>query len=452
MKKIMNTGVKKQAAMKKIMIVGFCCLYLLGLSLTACSKHASTPATQPPPVDTGLVNFAHLDHLYVPVSFPGGVPAGGVYIYSQYPNYTPVDASGEGYTCVDDVSRAALAYLRGGKIASDTAARAKLYNLLAFVVAMQSSNGYFYNFLTTAGTINMFGATSINTPDWWSWRALQTLTEAGPVIKTSNPVLFALTDAAVRKLVAQLKIDFVPLPKTTTVVDGIVVPTWLPAGSGADQSSVLMQGLINYCKASPDTAIASFIRKLADGIASMQQGSVTGFPYDAFLSWSNTWHAYGNVQAYALMQAGIFLQDTVYTDRAMAEVDNYYPWLLQNGLLVTYSVASSAGVLFDQGSTSYDQIAYGIEPMVFAAAGAYATTGQAKYADIAGHLAAWLLGANAGGVVMYNVTTGVCYDGLSAGGNANQNSGAESTIEALLTLEEVEAYPAIRTALEKYKK
>jgi hypothetical protein len=439
--------------MKKKIVAGAACLYLLGLSLTACSKHAAAAEPPPPPTsDTGLVNFGHLNALYVPVAFPGGAQAAGVFIYSQYPNYTPVDAAGEGFTCVDDVSRAALAYLRSGRISSDTAMRSKLYNLLAFVVQMQSANGYFYNFLTTAGTINMFGTTSINNPDWWSWRALQTLTEAGPLIKTANPALFALTDAAVHKLVAQLKTDFAALPETTTVVNGITVPNWLPTGSGADQSSVLLQGLINYCKVNADTAIVSFIRKLADGIVSMQQGDAGHFPYDAFLSWSNTWHAYGNVEAYALMQAGIFLQDTVYTNRAMAEVDNFYPWLLQNGLLVTFSVASSGGSLTNLGQTNYAQIAYGIEPMVFAAAGAYAATGQAKYADIAGHLAAWLLGANDGAVVMYNVSTGVCYDGLSAGANANLNSGAESTIEALLTLEEVEGYPAIRTALEKYKK
>ncbi len=101
---------------------------------------------------------------------------------------------------------------------------------------------------------------------------------------------------------------------------------------------------------------------------------------------------------------------------------------------------------------SYDQIAYGIEPMVFAAAEAYKETGDAKYADMAGHLAAWLLGANDGGIIMYSITTGVCYDGLSQGGNANLNSGAESTIEALLTIQRVEADPVIKAALMKYKK
>ncbi len=437
--------------MKNKIIAVSCCLYFLGMSLTACSKHAAAQSTTPP-ADTALVNFQHLNALTVPVVFAGGMRATGVYIYSQYPDYHPVAATGEGYTCVDDVSRAALAYLRSGKIATDTAIRAKLYNLLAFVVGMQSGNGYFYNFLMTDNTINAFGPTSINNPNWWSWRALQALTEAGPVIQNSNPALFALTDAAVHKLVAQLKVDFVYLPETTSVVDGISVPAWLPSGSGADQSSVLLQGLINYCNASPDTAIASYIRRLADGIRSMQQGDPAHFPFDAFLSWSNSWHAYGNVQAYALIQAAIFLNDTVYTNRAMAEVDNFYPWLLQQGFQATFTISSSGGSIQTLSSSPYDQIAYDIEPMVFAAAEAYRRTGQAKYADMAGHLAAWLLGANGGGVVMYSVETGVCYDGLSAGGNANFNSGAESTIEALLTLEEVEAYPAVRTALEKYKK
>ena len=438
--------------MRTKIIISCCFLALLGMSLTACSKHAAAGQTTTPPPDTALVNFHHLDALYTPVAFPGGTAAAGVFIYSQYPDYHPVDATGEGYTCVDDVSRAVLAYLRSGKFPSDTAVRSKVYNLLSFVVQMQSTNGYFYNFLTTANTINMFGPTSINNPDWWSWRALQTLTEAGPLIKTLNPSLFALTDAAVHKGVGRLMTDFASLPRTTTQSNGVTVPTWLPAGSGSDQSSVILQALINYCKATPDTAIVSFIRKLADGIVTMQQGDATHFPYDAFLSWSNTWHAYGNVQAYALMQAGIFLQDTLYTNRAMAEVDNFYPWLLANGLKVDFAIGVTGRVIQTLSENSYAQIAYGIEPMVFAAAGAYAATGQQKYADIAGHLAAWLLGANDGGVVMYSIATGVCDDGLSAGGQANLNSGAESTIEALLTLEEVEVYPAIRAALEKYKK
>ena len=78
--------------MKKRILIVLCGLYVISTNLTACSKK-----TMPsPPVvvvaDTGLVNTAHLDKLYIPVTFPGNVKAAGVFIYSQYPDYHPVDA------------------------------------------------------------------------------------------------------------------------------------------------------------------------------------------------------------------------------------------------------------------------------------------------------------------------------------------------------------------------
>src|ERR1700730_7339611 len=171
--------------MKKEVIIVILCLYAAGMFIIACTKKTNSNPI-PIPTDSGLVNTSHLDHLYTPVTFPDGTHAAGIYIYSQYPDYHPVEASGEGYTCVDDVSRAALVYLRSSKFSSDTATQSKLYNLLQFILEMQSANGYFYNFLFTNNSINTAGPTSINNPNWWSWRALQTLTEAAPVIKTKN--------------------------------------------------------------------------------------------------------------------------------------------------------------------------------------------------------------------------------------------------------------------------
>jgi hypothetical protein len=437
--------------MKKEVIIVILCLYAAGLSLIACTKKTNgNPIVTP--IDTGLVNTSHLDHLYTPVTFPDAVHAAGIYIYSQYPDYHPVDASGEGFTCVDDVSRAALVYLRSSNFSSDTAIQSKLYNLLQFILEMQSANGYFYNFLFTNSSINTAGPTSINNPNWWSWRALQTLTQSGPVIKTKNAQLYSKMETATNKLVAQIKVDLVNLPPVTTIVNGITVPQWLPAGSGADQSAVLVLGLINYCSTTNDTAITTCIKKLADGIVLMQQGDSTHFPYAAFLSWQNTWHAYGNIQAYALLKAGAFLNNAQYHIRAMVEIDNFYPSLLQNGFKASFTISSNAGAYQILTENKYDQIAYGIEPMVFAAAEAYKETGQDKYADLAGHLAAWLLGANDAGVNMYSPSTGICYDALSSASHVNLNSGAESTIEALLTLEKVENYPAIKAALNRYKK
>jgi hypothetical protein len=53
---------------------------------------------------------------------------------------------------------------------------------------------------------------------------------------------------------------------------------------------------------------------------------------------------------------------------------------------------------------------------------------------------------------MYSISTGVCFDGISSPTSVNQNSGAESTIEALLAIQEVEGSPAIDAAFKKYKK
>jgi hypothetical protein len=118
----------------------------------------------------------------------------------------------------------------------------------------------------------------------------------------------------------------------------------------------------------------------------------------------------------------------------------------------SFVISKNGDVFQTLTENNYDQIAYGIETMVFATAEAYKETGQDKYADMAGHLAAWFLGANDAGTNMYSPVTGRCYDAISSATNVNRNSGAESTIEALLTLQRVEIYPAVKLALNKYKK
>ncbi|HUZ61520.1 MAG TPA: hypothetical protein VMU83_22275 [Hanamia sp.] len=427
------------------------CFLAISSMGVACKKQISkNPST--PPADSSLVNLSHLNYLYVPVTFPDGTNAAGVYVYANAPNYDLTPATGEGYTCVDDVSRAALVYLRSSEFSTDTSIQSKAFKLISFLLEMQSSNGYFYNFLLTGNQINTNGATSINNPEWWSWRTLQTLAEGSPLVKSINPQLSAKMDNAVSKLIAAMKTDVVNLPQTTTVVSGITIPQWLPAGSGTDQSSTLILGLIPYCMRTGDTTMSAYIKKLADGIMLMQQGDSTHFPYDAFLSWENTWHAYGNEQAYALLKAGVFFNNANYTDAALLEINNLYPWLLQNGFQTSFVVSNTGNGVQLTSELSYAQIAYGITPMVFAAVEAYKETGQEKYADIAGHIAAWFLGDNAAQQNMYSVSSGICYDGLSSPTSINLNSGAESTIEALFTMEMVEENPTVKTALDMYKK
>ena len=90
--------------------------------------------------------------------------------------------------------------------------------------------------------------------------------------------------------------------------------------------------------------------------------------------------------------------------------------------------------------------------MVLAAAEAYRLTSDEKYAEIAGRIAAWYAGANTAGLLMYSKDTGRSYDALTSPSSVNKNSGAESTIEALLCLQIVEKYPSIKAAFNKYSK
>ncbi|CAN5788564.1 hypothetical protein BH10BAC3_BH10BAC3_25160 [soil metagenome] len=429
----------------------FCFVFLMA---AACKKQSDSVVIIPPPpppvvVAASILNTAHLEKLAVQVVFPNGEKAEGIYIYSDAPNYTPVIAGGEGFTCVDDVARVVLFYLRSSKFSSDTLIQKKVYGLLRFILNMQSGNGYFYNFLQQGNVINKAGITSINQPKWWSWRALQALTEAVPVITTTNALLADQANAAVIKLVNVIKQDLVNIPLTTNEINGIDVPQWLP--EGADQAATMILGLLPYCKATNDVAILNYIRKLAEGIILMQHGDATHFPYSSFLSSGNTWHAYGNEQATAIFKTGMFLNDTSYTNRAMAEVNNFYPWLINNGFKNAFDVSFSNHVFTPLNAKEFEQIAYGIRPMVFAAIDAYTITNDEKYADMAGHLAAWFLGKNSAATNMFSINTGRCFDGINAGNNVNKNSGAESTIEALLTMQRVNNYPSVKAAMDKYK-
>ena len=74
----------------------------------------------------------------------------------------------------------------------------------------------------------------------------------------------------------------------------------------------------------------------------------------------------------------------------------------------------------------------------------YEATGDVRYAKMAGLAASWLTGNNDVGEPMYDPDTGRCFDGLEDGNTINRNAGAESTIEALTTILEIEQHPQAR--------
>jgi len=117
------------------------------------------------------------------------------------------------------------------------------------------------------------------------------------------------------------------------------------------------------------------------------------------------------------------------------EIKYFYSYVLAKNHFKQFSL-NEDGELIDV--EYFEQIAYAIRPMVWASLELYDITSDSVYALQAGKLAAWLLGKNIAESQMYNPQNGRCYDGINSSKEVNLNSGAESTIEALLTILEVE--------------
>ena len=96
----------------------------------------------------------------------------------------------------------------------------------------------------------------------------------------------------------------------------------------------------------------------------MQKGDATHYPFGAFLSWQNLWHAWGNNQAYALLMVGQQFNNQDYIDSGLKEVDNFYPYLLKNGFAEAFWMEKKGDTFVETKRNEFPQIAYGIRPMV----------------------------------------------------------------------------------------
>ncbi|MBL0087861.1 MAG: hypothetical protein IPP44_14750 [Ideonella sp.] len=400
---------------------------------------AAVPAMAAPPASNGLavagraLNLRHFDHLYADRVIAGREMA-VVHIYAKHPDYRFDIEPNEGFTCVDDVARALVVLAREWQQAKDPELLRKIRRLTEFVLYLQNENGYFNNFLWGDLRINTDYKTSVAELNWWSLRALGGLEMVLPLLD-AEPVLAARIRAATDRLVANLVQDLPNQPRKTTTVAGVPVPDWLPAGSGADQAAEAIIGLLPHLQRTGNAAARRLIETLADGLLLMQKGDAQHYPYGMFLSWRNTWHAWGNVQAYALLSAGERLQRKDYIASALLEIDNFYPHLLKTGLAEAIEIRAEGAAYVEVSRREFPQIAYGLRPMVFAALKAHALTGQAKYRALAEAAGAWFHGRNAAATAMVDTASGRVFDGIVGPGQVNRDSGAESTIEALLTLQ-----------------
>jgi hypothetical protein len=405
-------------------------LFLLTLLLACVAPGIENVTAQP---STSYVNLDHFDHLYTEISLDDKT-VGVVRIYSVYPDYDYAIEPAEGFTCVDDAARAIVMLSQIPESGRDEEVIRRINMLVEFLLHMQHKNGYFNNFLWSDYSINRVYKTSVAELNWWSLRALWALETALPILR-SDADLVARIDTAIAHLVGSIKNDVPVTSSETVVVKSIELPNWLPHKYAADQAAVLIMGLLPYYLRTGDDEAPAIIHAMARGIITMQKGDADNYPYGMFLSWENSWHAWGNSQSYALLLAGQVLNTPEYIQSALEEIDYFYPYLLASGFAKAISIKATEHGYSELERTRYPQIAYGIRPMVYAAAEAYRVTGRQEHLELARKIALWFVSDNDVGKPMYSQLNGMTYDGIVSGDRINLDSGAESTIEGLMVIQ-----------------
>ena len=380
-----------------------------------------------------LVNTAHLDHLYQEVKV-NNISLGIIHIYAEAPDYKWIEASGEGIACIDDAARAAVFYMNYYKQSNDKKCLPKIRNLINFQLYMHAANGFFYNFIWKDYTIDTTYRTSLAQPNWWSWRALWALAEAQKFYLKTNPRFSLEIKKHIIATVDALS-SWLTTGDKTVVYNGYKLPAWLPFESASDQAAVIVKSLSSYYENNKSEKVKSIIEHLCIGIMKMQQGDKTNPPYYAFLSWQNGWHAWGNSQSDALIDAGRTLNKMEYISAAVNEIKHFYPWLIGKGFYNEFHVVKDGKDISSfLDTTKFAQIAYGIRPLIFSCMNAYELSKDSLFLITAINAVKWFFKNNLADALMYDPLTGRGYDGIIAYEKINTNSGAESTIESLLSV------------------
>ncbi len=374
------------------------------------------------------VNMAHLLSLIEKVPLHGDTVC-VVGIYADYPTYKPVEAKGEGFACVDDAARAAVLFIRYNEVFQKDENEPVINGLVKFLLNMQTENGLFYNFLEKRDgrvVINTDGRTSAAGFGWWAARAVWALGEAADYFKGRNEKTYDEIKNAVGKSLPQID----SLAKNYGKLDKTGNPTWLLYGDGADATSELVLGLNEIYKTTGNSIYSSLVKKLCEGMIVLQRGSCDVGPYGVLASNGGGWHGWANSQATAILQYSRLTRDTSMIRNALREVNCFLPrWA---GALFFRSCNMQGSDLNYSG-----QIAYDVRPAVTAATEAYEITHDQKYKTLACILSSWFFGNNTSKTDFYSEETGICFDGTIDSIGVNKNSGAESTVEALLTMVEL---------------
>ena len=367
--------------------------------------------------------------------------------------YNPAtNTYGQGAFNTDDLTRAAVAYVRHWRLFGDAHSRDAAYGLLRAVTYMQTVSddarkGNFVLWMQPDGTLNRSAIPEENPhpsdsgPSYWLARGIWALGEGYEAFRAADPAFAAFLRQRMNLALDALDRQVLVRYGSYRLLDGAQVPAWLIV-DGADASSEAVYGLSAYVRAQPrDARARGDLARLAEGLVQMRLSADSStWPFGAILPWAGSrsvWHAWGDQMAGALATAGSALGEQRFTTTATAEVASFTPHLLAQG-------GAEQGWL--PAPAERAQIAYGADATLQNLLRTADASGLDGFRKLAAIGAAWYFGNNRSGVQMYDPATGRTFDGLEADGRVNRNSGAESTIHGLLSMMALDARPDVAAA------
>jgi hypothetical protein len=446
---------------------------LAAVTVTAAALPASASGPTPAPasgVAGTLTNLDHLDWLSVAVTPPaqdghttyrlGEEPAVGVlWTYAEPDgdggwrhvgggtNHPDTDTWGQGAYNADDVSRAAVVYLRHWQATGSTSSEHAAYEMLRGLTYLQTASGpdagNVVLWMQPDGTLNP-SAEPKEQPDpsdsdasYWLARTIWALGEGYAAFQHSDPAFASFLRDRLDLAIAAVDRQVLDRYGDHLDIDGQPAPAWLIA-DGADASAEAVLGLSAYVSAGGSNAARTTLARLSEGIAELGDGDARSWPMGAVRPWAlsrSLWHAWGGQAPAALARASAALGDPALDEGAVSDSFTFDPWLLTSG-------GPDNGRMPTRGDAS--QIAYGADSRLQSLVATADSSGEPAALGLAGITGAWFFGANPAGRPMYDPATGVTYDGISGTGTVNHNSGAESTIHGLLSMIALDEHPAAR--------
>jgi hypothetical protein len=347
----------------------------------------------------------------------------------------------------DDIARTAVVYLRHWQQTGDADSRNKSFDLLRELTYLQTATG------PNAGNVVLWqqadgalnpSAEPVELPDpsdsaesYWLARTIWALGEGYAAFKSQDAAFAGFLRDRLHLALASLNKQSLGKYGSFDTADGVRVPSWLIA-DGADASAEAVLGLTAYAKAAPGDAVVSrALVQLTEGIAAMSSGTTGQWPFGAILPWTKSqtlWHAWGGMAAAAVSGAAPLLRRPDLLRAAVLDAAQFTPQLLVSG-----------GPDNAWSPTPGEaQIAYGVDSRLHGLVATAQTANAPGLLDVAAVAAGWYFGANKSGRPAYNPATGTAVDGIEADGRVNPNSGAESTIHALLSMLLLDANPALK--------